>query len=120
MDNKELQTLTRVGVSDTGKVLDEVQSSVEKIFETVTEYINMLSENESFVGEAANIFFERYENFKKEFPHILKEIRNYSEFMTNTLTSYEETDQRIEKQVVETLNKEIEKLESAGNIGANS
>lgn len=119
MERLETQTLLRTGVADIGKTLSEISLSADKIFQNVTKYMELLQSDELFLGEASTALLEKYEKFKNEYPKFIKEIDNYSEFMTNTLISYEEADLEIQTESNLVMNQEIAKLQDAGNIGEN-
>lgn len=117
MERLETQTLLRSGVAEIGKILNEISNSADKILDNVSNYMNLLEGDELFLGEASNRLLEKYETFKKEYPKFIKEIDNYSEFMTNTLESYETADLRMQEEANMVMNAEIAKLQDAGNIG---
>ncbi len=119
MERLETQTLLRSGVADIGKTLHEISVSADKILDNVSKYMDLLQGDELFLGESSNALIEKYEKFKNEFPKFIKEIDNYSEFMTNTLISYEVTDTQMQEEANMVMTAEISKLEDAGNIGDN-
>ncbi len=115
--NEDQQTLLRSGVEEIGTSLKDISLSAQEILETVTAEMEKLQGESLLLGEASTSLLERYSKFQSEFPRFVKEIENYSQFMTDTLTSYKETDTTIEKEVSEKLNAELAKLSDSGNIG---
>lgn len=116
--NDDKQTLLRSGVDEIGVSLKDFSVSAQEIFNTISKEIESLEGNEIFLGDAFTALMERFSKFKKEFPRFVKEIENYSTFMTNTLSAYQEVDQAIEKEVGARLNKEINDLNASGKIGS--
>lgn len=117
--NDDKQTLLRSGVEEIGTSLKDISLIASEIFETVTAEMEKLQGDSLLLGEVSDRLLERYSEFQGEFPRFIKEIDNYSQFMSNTLTAYEETDTTIETEISEKLNSEIEKLTDSGNIGNN-
>lgn len=116
--NEDKQTLLRSGVDEIGIDLKDLSVSVQEIFDTVSKKIESLGGNELFLGDSSQAFMERFSNFKKEFPRFVKEIENYSDFMTKTLIAYQEVDELIETEVGARLNKEVETLTTSGKLGS--
>lgn len=119
MESIDKQTLLRSGVTEVGSILNEISISVNDIFENVSKQMRTLQGESLFLGEASDILLERYSNFEKEFPRFVREIQNYSQFMVDTLVSYQDVDKQIERDVSLQLNHQIEELTDAGNIGDN-
>ena len=117
--NEDKQTLLRSCVEEIGTSLKDISLSASEILETVTAEMERLQGESLLLGESSTALLEKYSKFQSEFPHFIKEIDNYSQFMSNTLTSYEETDTTIEKEVSENLDRELAKLSDSGNIGNN-
>ncbi|MDE5586993.1 MAG: hypothetical protein K2I72_01320, partial [Bacilli bacterium] len=111
------QTLLRSGVEEIGTSLKDISLTANEILQDVTAEMEKLQGDSLLLGEVSNSLLEKYSKFKSEFPRFIKEIDNYSQFMSNTLTSYKETDTTIETAVSEKLNSEIAKLTDSGNIG---
>lgn len=114
---EDKQTIQRAGIEGISTILNEISLSANEIFKTISKEMSTLQGNSLFLGEASTALLDRYKKFESEFPRFIKEIDNYSSFMTKTLASYKETDQAIESTVSESLNREIAKLSDSGDIG---
>lgn len=112
MDDK--QELLISGVEDIGVTLREISLSVREILETVSNEMAKLQGDSILLGEVSTGLLAKFSEFQEEFPHFIKEIDNYSNFIMETLKSYQKTDDDIENKVKENLNAQIEQLSKAG------
>lgn len=112
MDDK--QELLISGVEDIEVILREISLSVREVLETVSNEMTKLQGDSILLGEVSTGLLAKFSEFQEEFPHFIKEIDNYSNFMMETLKSYQKTDDDIETKVKENLNAQIEQLSKAG------
>jgi len=112
MDDK--QELLISGVEEIGVTLREISLSVSEILETVSNEMVRLQGDSILLGEVSTGLLAKFSEFQDEFPHFIKEIDNYSDFMTETLKSYQKTDDDIETKVKENLNAQIEQISTSG------
>lgn len=117
MDDK--QTLLISGVEEIGVTLREISLSVSEILETVSNEMSKLQSDSILLGEVSSGLLSKFSEFQEEFPHFIKEIDNYSDFMMETLKSYQKTDDAIETKVKENLNSQIEQISKSGALMGN-
>jgi len=115
MDDK--QTLLISGIEEIGTALKDISLSVSEILETVSGEMAKLQGDSILLGEVSTGLLAKFSEFQKEFPHFMKEINNYSDFMAETLKSYKKTDEDIETKVKENLNAQIEQISTSGRLG---
>ena len=114
MDDK--QTLIISGVEEIGVTLREISLSVSEILKTVSSEMAKLQGESILLGEVSTGLLAKFSEFQDEFPHFIKEIDNYSDFMMETLKSYQKTDEDIETKVKENLNSQIEQISISGAL----
>ena len=81
------QTLLISGVEDIGVILRETSLSVSEIFETISSEMAKLQGDSILLGEVSTGLMAKFSTFQEEFPHFIREIENYSDFMMETLKS---------------------------------
>ncbi len=108
------QTLLISGVEEIGVILRETSLSVSEIFEKISSEMAKLQGDSILLGEVSTGLMAKFSSFQEEFPHFIREIENYSDFMMETLKSYQKTDNEIESKVKENLNTQLEQLTKAG------